>query len=95
MKLTKLLLILITGLAIMGFSATGYAWVDTPDVYVEEMFEVDEREYTLEPEDKGELMIEEFEDEEKSMEEAYLVDEETVKPVKGEDLGKHELPELY
>ena len=95
MKLTKLLLILITGLAIMGFSTTGFAWVDTPDIYVEELFEPDEREYTVEPEIEGELMIEEFAAETGSMEEEYLVDEETVKPVKGEGFDEHEIPELY
>ncbi len=79
----------------MGFSTIGFAWVDTPDTYVEEVFEPDEREYTVEPEIKGELMIEEFAAEEGSMEEEYLVDEETVKPVKGEGLGEHEIPELY
>ena len=73
MKLTKLILILITGLAIMGFSAIGFAWVDTPDIYVEEVFEPDEREYTVEPENKGALMIEEFAAESESMEEEYLM----------------------
>ncbi len=99
MKLTKLILILIAGLAIMGFNTTGFAWVDTPDEYVEEVFEAaEEEEYVTEPEmvEENYYLEREFEPEEESMEEdEYLVDEETVKPVKGEDWDEHDIPEIY
>jgi hypothetical protein len=109
MKLTKLILILIAGLAIMGFSTTGFAWVETgtPDVYMEEVFEAAEEEELLaEPEFEAGLMgeseyfLEELESERESMEEdEYLVDEETVKPtvipVKEEAWDEHFIPEVY
>jgi hypothetical protein len=106
MKITKLILILITGLAIMGFSTTGYAWVDTPDTYMEEVFEAagnegfeatGEDKFVAAPEYEGEPMNEEFVAESESMEEEeYLVDEETVKPVKGEGWDEYDfLPEVY
>ena len=80
----------------MGFNTTGFAWVDTPDVYVEEEFEAaEEEEYLVAPEYEGEPMIEEFVAESDLEEEEYLVDEETVKPVKGEGWDEHEIPELY
>jgi hypothetical protein len=105
MKITKLILILIAGLAIMGFSTTGFAWVDTPDTYMEEVYEAagnegfetaGEDEFVAAPEYEGEPMIEEFVAESGSMEEGYLVDEETVKPVKGEGWDEYDfLPEVY
>ena len=105
MKITKLILILIAGLAIMGFSTTGFAWVDTTDAYMEEVFEAagneefeaaGEGEFVIAPEYEGEPMIEEFVAESESMgEDEYLVDEETVKPVKGEGWDEQFIPEVY
>ena len=104
MKLTKFILILIAGLAIMGFNTTGFAWVDTPDSYMEEVFEsagesgfeaAKEDEFVAAPEYEGEYLIEEFVAESESMEEEYLVDEETVKPVEGKGWLEHEIPEIY
>ncbi len=75
MKLTRFILILIAGLAIIGLNTTGSA---------------------LEEIDRPDYMVEEFEPEAESMEEdEYLVDEETVKPVKGEGWDEHDIPELY
>ena len=102
MKLTRFILILIAGLAIMGFNTTGFALEEeTPDYMVEEFEAEEEEELLVEPEfeagsiEEYEYLVEEFEPESESMEEEYLVDEETVKPVKGEGWDKHEIPELY
>ncbi len=98
MKLTRLILILIAGLAIMGFNTTGFAWVDTPDVYVEEVFEAaEEEEYVTEPElvEENRYLEREFEPEADLEEDEYLVDEETVKPVKEEGRDEHFIPEVY
>ena len=105
MKLTRFILILIAGLAIMGFNTTGFALeeIDRPDYMVEE-FEpeaAEEEELLAEPEyEAGSIeeygyLVEEFEPESESMEEEYLVDEETVKPVKGEGRDEHFIPEVY
>ena len=105
MKITKFILILITGLAIMGFNTIGFAWVETgaPDEYMVEEYEItEEKELSAEPEYEAGLMEEhyfiweEFEPEAESMEEdKYLVDEETVKPVKEEGWDVHDIPEVY
>ena len=105
MKITKFILILIIGIAIMGFNSTGFAWVETglQDEYMEEEYEItEEKELSAEPEYEAGLMEEhyfiweEVEPEVESMEEdEYLVDEETVRPVKEEAWDVYGIPEVY
>jgi len=105
MKLTRFILILIAGLAIMGFNTTGFALEEETSDYMVEEFEPEaeeQEELLVEPEyeagsiEEYEYLVEEFEPEAELMEEdEYLVDEETVKPVKGEGWDEHDIPELY